>query len=254
VLTGGGFIFNEAMVERYCPDALRPDPAWRVGTDNDDGRVIRMAAGAGAALVRMDSFECALPIRPPNRLARGVLVNGKGERFINEDTYTGRIGHQALVDQGGEVFLVVDEHIFEVNYVGMRITWAAETIAELAADMGVPAEALVHTIDEYNRHAERGEDPAFHKQPEWVVPLRPAFGAVDLRVASKTIYAPFTLGGVDTDIDGRVRDGAGQVIDGLYAAGRTTAGIAAHGYVSGISLGDGTYFGRRAGRHAAQRN
>jgi len=39
----------------------------------------------------------------------------------------------------------------------------------------------------------------------------------------------------------------------LYAAGRTSAGLAAPGYSSGISLGDGSYFGRRAGRHAAKR-
>jgi 3-oxo-5alpha-steroid 4-dehydrogenase len=40
-------------------------------------------------------------------------------------------------------------------------------------------------------------------------------------------------------------------VRGLYAAGRTTAGIASAGYVSGISLGDGSFFGRRAGRSAA---
>ena len=42
-------------------------------------------------------------------------------------------------------------------------------------------------------------------------------------------------------------DATESAIPGLYAAGRTTAGIAAGGYVSGISLGDGSFFGRRAG-------
>jgi 3-oxo-5alpha-steroid 4-dehydrogenase len=46
-------------------------------------------------------------------------------------------------------------------------------------------------------------------------------------------------------------DPDGAVIPGLYAAGRTTSGIAAYGYVSGISLADGTFFGRQAGRSAA---
>jgi 3-oxo-5alpha-steroid 4-dehydrogenase len=253
VLTGGGFVFNEAMVERWCPDALRPNRAWRVGTDNDDGRVIRVGQGGGGAVARMEEFECALPIRPPNRLARGILVNARGERYVNEDTYTGRIGHQSLVDQQGEVYLVVDEHIFTVNYVGMRITWAAETVEELATDIGLPPDALAATVRRYNDHAARREDPDFHKNPEWLVPLRSAFGAIDLRVTSDAIYAPFTLGGLATDAHGRVRSVAsvGAVVPGLYAAGRTTAGIAAHGYVSGISLGDGTFFGRRAGRAAA---
>jgi 3-oxo-5alpha-steroid 4-dehydrogenase len=253
VLTGGGFIFNEAMVARWCPDAARPDPAWRIGTDNDDGRIIRMAQGAGAALARMDAFECALPFRPPNRLAKGLLVNAHGQRFINEDTYTGRIGHEALVGQGGEVYLIVDEHLFVRNYVGMRITWAAETVTELAADIGLPPDALAATVERYNEHAARGEDPEHHKNPEWTEPLRPPFGAVDLRVASKAIYAPFTLGGLASDADSRVRsaNGADDAVPGLWAAGRCTAGIAARGYVSGISLGDGTFFGRAAGRGAA---
>ena len=254
VLSGGGFIYNSAMVDRWCADAARPDPAWRIGTDNDDGRVIRVAQGAGAAVARMEEFECALPIRPPNRLARGILVNGRGERFLNEDTYTGRIGHQSLVDQLGEVYLVVDEHIFTVNAVGMRITWAAETVEELARDIGLPPDALAATVARYNEHAARREDPDHHKNPEWLVPLRPAFGAVDLRVSSGAIYAPFTLGGVVTDPDGRVGGDldAGPIVPGLFAAGRTTAGVAAHGYVSGISLGDGTFFGRRAGRTAVR--
>ena len=43
----------------------------------------------------------------------------------------------------------------------------------------------------------------------------------------------------------------GKVVAGLYAAGRTTSGIAKQGYSSGMSLGDASFFGRAAGRHAA---
>ena len=43
----------------------------------------------------------------------------------------------------------------------------------------------------------------------------------------------------------------GEPIPGLFAAGRATACLAAPGYASGLSLGDGTFFGRRAGRRAA---
>jgi 3-oxo-5alpha-steroid 4-dehydrogenase len=45
------------------------------------------------------------------------------------------------------------------------------------------------------------------------------------------------------------------VIPGLYAAGACAANLAqdAKGYASGLQLGDGSYFGRRAGRHAATR-
>jgi 3-oxo-5alpha-steroid 4-dehydrogenase len=61
----------------------------------------------------------------------------------------------------------------------------------------------------------------------------------------------FTLGGLVTTVDGHVLDLDGNPIAGLYAAGRSTSGLASWGYVSGTSLGDGTYFGRRAGRAAA---
>ena len=66
-------------------------------------------------------------------------------------------------------------------------------------------------------------------------------------------HATFTLGGLSTTVDGEVLTVDGAPIPGLYAAGRTTSGIAAGGYVSGISLGDGTFFGRRAGLGAATR-
>jgi 3-oxo-5alpha-steroid 4-dehydrogenase len=61
----------------------------------------------------------------------------------------------------------------------------------------------------------------------------------------------FTLGGLHTRVDGSVLDLDGEPIAGLYAAGRTTSGLAAPGYASGLSLGDSTFFGRRAGRSAA---
>ena len=56
-----------------------------------------------------------------------------------------------------------------------------------------------------------------------------------------------------TDSDGAALDSAGRGISGLYAVGRTAASLAASHYASGISLGDGSFFGRRAGRHAAAR-
>ncbi len=252
VLAGGGFIANDEMLRHWCPEVLRADPLWRIGTDADDGRVIRMAQGAGAAAERMDAFECSLPIGPPHRMARGVLVNGSGERFINEDTYTGRIGLAALVDQEGEVFMIVDESVFEVNLVGMRYSWVAGTAEELAAEIDLPPETLAATLEEYNADATAGVDRRFHKLAPWLVPLQPPYGAVDLRAGSGTIYATFTLGGIATDPDSRVLGDDGRPVTGLWAAGRCTAGLAAGGYASGISLGDASFFGRRAGLFAAQ--
>jgi 3-oxo-5alpha-steroid 4-dehydrogenase len=257
VLAAGGFIHNEAMVAEYCPLAHVPEAVWRIGTPNDDGRGIRLGAGVGAATTRLDVFECALPLAPPHRLARGILVDREGKRFINEDTYTGRIGLHALSEHDGFIFMITDDVIHEPNLLGLRISAAAATPEELAADIGVSPEGLARTLREYNEAAARGEDPAFHKRAPFLQPigLPPAtgIGAVDLRVDHGAIYATFTLGGLRTDRDGAALDGAGRPISGLYAAGRTAASLAAHHYASGISLGDGSFFGRRAGRHAASR-
>ena len=249
VLAAGGFIFNEAMVDRYVPEANRV--SYKLGTDADDGWAIRAGQGVGAAVDNMDQAEVALPITPPRRLVRGVIVDGAGRRFINEDAYYGRVGHRALFDAGGEAYLIVDEPRYEVNRAGVQASWVCATYPELEAEIGLPAGTLTATMAEYNAAAAEGHDPGFGKSPEFVVPLTEApFGAYDLRV-DQTIYASFTLGGLMVDVDGRVLDEAGSPISGLFAAGRTTASLARTGYCSGLSLGEGTYGGRRAGHAAA---
>ena len=89
----------------------------------------------------------------------------------------------------------------------------------------------------------------FHKGERWLKPLRAPYAVLDLRHQSMPISA-FTLGGLHTDVDGHVLDVQGEAIDGLYSAGRASAGLAVYGYCSGISLGDGSFFGRRAGQAA----
>ena len=267
---GGGIgmiaVHNEgqlaAAVERAPGGVVR-----RLGGQGDLAQVGIRGAGArqtevlvdgiplnpeGGAAVDLDALECSLPLNPPRKISVGILVNGRGERFINEDTYNGRIGLEILLGQDEEAYLVFDEEGYVVNAVGMRATWVCETATELAEEIGLPAGALQATLERYNEAAARGEDPEFHKVPELVRPLVPPLGAIDLRVAN-AIYAPFTLGGLDTTPDSEVRAPDGALVPGLYAAGRTTRGIAVRGYVSSISLGDGSFFGRRAGRAAASR-
>jgi 3-oxo-5alpha-steroid 4-dehydrogenase len=250
VLCAGGFVHSDEMVARHTP--LVASCSLRLGNDFDDGTGIRLAQSIGAAVMRMDAAECAVPMTPPRSLVAGILVNGQGQRFINEDTYYGRVGQEVLFRQGGEAYLIVDEALYEVTRAGLQASWVCETVEELEGELGLPAGSLVATYDLYQRHAVDGADPQFHKAAAFVRPLVPPLGAYDLRVANPAAYyATFTLGGLATTVDGEVLTVDGEPIAGLYAAGRTTSGIAAGGYVSGISLGDGTFFGRRAGRAAA---
>lgn len=248
VLTAGGFINSPEMVAQYAPGVRVT--ALRLGTDGDDGRGIRMAAALGARVKRMDAIECALPFNAPRSLVHGIIVNRHGQRFVNEDTYMGRVGQTSLVHQGGEAYLIVDEEHYAPNWLGIHASWVCETPAELETEIGLPVGSLVGTVAYFNEHAERGDDPLFHKRAPVLTPLRGPLAALDLR-ASTFIYAPFTLGGLDTTVEGAVRDLDGEPIPGLFAAGRTTSGVAAQGYCSGLSLGDSTLFGRSAGRSAA---
>lgn len=249
VLTGGGFVKNEDMVARHQPRIAAC--SFKLGVDGDDGRAIRMAMGAGADAIRMDAAEVALPLTPPRRLMRGIVVNRHGHRFINEDTYYGRVGQEALFRHDGHVFLVVDNAIYERNALGFEATFVEETIEDLERSAGFPEGSLQATVELYNRFAARGEDPVFHKVGTLLQPLvSPPFAAIDCR-PDKVLWATFTLGGLHTRPTGEVLDPDGNEIAGLFAAGRTTSGIAAYGYCSGISLGDATFFGREAGRRAA---
>ena len=250
VLTTGGFILNDEMVHRYAPTLSKCNT--KNATVGDDGSGILMGQAAGGRVVRMEMGEVALPTTIPNRLGRGIFVNQQGQRFINEDTYYGHIGIAALYHQGGCAWLLLDNEIFERNFVGMEPAFVEDTIADLEAAAGFPAGALQSTVDVYNRHAENGIDPLFHKRRDMVQRLAsPPYALLDSRVGS-AIFATFTLGGLDTTPAGRVLDTQGETIPGLYAAGRAAALFCGHGYPgSGISLADGTFFGRWAGREAA---
>ncbi|MGW5116390.1 FAD-dependent oxidoreductase [Streptomyces noursei] len=251
VLATGSFTYNEEMLAAHAPLLLdRPGSA----VEEHDGLAVRLAQALGAGIAHMDACEVALHM-DPQYLIRGIMVNGRGQRFINEDTYPGRIGQAALFQQANQTFLVLDEEGFEEarrvssapEMLQLRPSWVCETAAELAAEMGLPAGALEATLEVYNRHAAEGRDPLLHKAARWLRPLRGPLGAVDLR----GMTSGFALGGLTTGADAEVLHVDGEPIPGLFAAGRATAGIAAWGYASGASLGDGSFFGRRAGRRAA---
>lgn len=250
VLASGGFVANRDMTALHAP--LIAGQAV-LGTDGDDGTSIRLGQGLGAAVAHMDAAQTALPSNPP-LVYPSILVNRFGQRFINEDTYCGRVGQAAIFHQQAMCSLVLDEEIFEsvpeADRWGARPTWVCETVAELESEMGLPEGSLQATIGLYNEHALRGEDPVFHKRVEFVRPLKPPFGAIKL---TGLPYSVFTLGGLVTTVHGEVVGPGGDPIPGLYAAGRATSGIPSWGYASGTSLGDGTFFGRRAGRAAAAR-
>lgn len=251
VLTTGGFVLNDAMLDAYRPEARRC--RMRVAADGDDGSGIRLGMQAGAGTRHLDKVSVSMPVTQPWELKSGLLVNDHGQRFINEDAYYGRLGDYALLRNDGRCWLIVDDDIYVKPELPFSLCAVGETPAELEAELGLPEGALVSTLELYNRHAEQGKDGLFDKRAPYLKPLvKPPFGAIDCTVEGG-LYAVFTLGGLATDPDGHVLDPEGRILQGLYGAGRATSGLAVGGYSSGLSLGDGSFFGRRAGRAAADR-
>ena len=124
----------------------------------------------------------------------------------------------------------------------------------MEAELGKEFDTLSATMRFYNRHAKEGGDPLFDKRAPILTPLdQGPFIALELNFET-SYFSFFTLGGLRTSTDGAVLDRGGAPIAGLYAAGRCTSGLPAwgHGYSSGLSLADCTFFGRRAGKAAAQ--
>jgi 3-oxo-5alpha-steroid 4-dehydrogenase len=203
----------------------------------------------------MDATEVAFLI-DPQQTVRGILVNGRGQRYVPEDMYSGRIGQLTLYQQDDTAYLIIDGDAQEeamaatsaTPFLKRPATWVCETVAELEAEIGLPTGSLQSTVGAYNAAAERGEDPLLHKKPEWCKPIGTPVGAIDLRASC----AGFTLGGLLTTLDSEVLHVSGDPIPGLFAAGRATSGLAAWGYASGVSLGDGSFYGRRAGRSVAK--
>ena len=252
VIAAGGFVMNADMVAAHTPKLA--EKPFVLGNTYDDGLGIRLGVSAGAATKHMDQAFITAPAYPPAILLTGVIVNKLGERFVAEDSYHSRTSGFVMDQPDSAAFLIVDEgHLERPEFPLIKFIDGWETVEEMESALGIPAGNLVATLDRYNSYAARGEDPDFHKQPEFLDPQDTGpWAAFDLSLG-KAMYSGFTVGGLATDVDGRVLGGDGSAIPGLYAAGACASNLAqdGKGYSSGTQLGSGSFFGRRAGVHAA---
>jgi 3-oxo-5alpha-steroid 4-dehydrogenase len=251
ILAAGGFVMDRDMLARHAPSLLHIN--YPTATAGDDGRGIRMGMAAGGEAVNMGEGLLLNSWYPPSSHLSGILVDARGSRFVNEDASIGRTSDAIVARADARAWLVVDDAIYGPTQARHRIAAVEESFEALEAALGIPEGALVRTAGAYNRAAEKGEDPLFHKARRWLRPLRtPPYAALDTSPAG-SIWGGFTLGGLRARATGEVQGPDGREIPGLYAAGRTTAGLCREGrsYASGLSIGDATFFGRLAGRRAA---
>ncbi|OJF14781.1 FAD-binding protein [Couchioplanes caeruleus] len=264
VLAAGGFVFDREMLREHAPDYRG---GLRLGTVGDDGSGIRLGTGIGAATGHLDRISIWRFLTPPSALVGGLLVDRDGRRVCDESRYGAAIGEAVLRCPERRAWLLIDAALLAEARRGLRgqsswFQWlqarwllgvdrvTGPSLERVARRAGVDPAGLAATVEEY--HAGRG-DPA-GKPAELVRPLRRApYSLIDVSIRPRMfVPAPMlTLGGLRVDEEtGRVLRPDGSGVPGLFAAGRTAVGICSRSYVSGLSLADCVFSGRRAGRSA----
>jgi len=253
ILAAGQFGMNQELIDERCP-RLADDRIEKQGSTFDDGAGHQLGEAAGGVCDHMDGALLTSPFYPPEQLIKGILVNKHGKRFVNEDSYHSKTSIYCTEQDDAVAYLIADDSFFaRPLFQWQELVDAWDTVEEMERDLHMPEGSLQETIADYNAGAEKGEDPAFHKGKKWLVPLtHPPFAALDMSVG-KANYVGFPLGGLRVTIDGEVVAKNGGTLPGLFAVGGCASNIAQDGagYSSGTCIGEGTFFGRRAGRKAA---
>lgn len=280
VLASGGFEANPEMRTRYL------GPGWELcrvrGTRHNTGGGITAALAIGAQpfggwstchavqwdissppfgdRVVLDNFQKhSYPI--------GIVVNLKGERFIDEGadyrnhTYA-KYGREVMKQPRRTAVQIFDAKTIDMvrdEYRIKQVTkFTANTLEELAEGLEIDPQGLVRTVEAFNAACKGGKyNPSVldgvktegiePPKSNWALPIdqAPYTGFV------VTCGITFTFGGLRIDTSTGVLDTGGNRIPGLFAAGELVGGIFYGNYLGGAGLMSGSVFGRQAGVSAA---
>ena len=285
----GGFERNEEMRRRYQREPVGSQ--WTTGAPGNTGDGILAGLEAGAAVGLMDDAwwgpAIPLPGGPYFCLAERslpgcLLVNGAGQRFVNEASpYVDAVHAMYDGNTPGNphipAWLVFDQR-YRDRYVfaglppgrALPRRWyaagavvRADDLAGLAREMSVDAPGLVKTVTRFNEFAAAGRDEEFGRggsaydryygdprcrpNPNLAPLARPPFYAVKIVPGDLG-----TKGGLRINEHARVLREDGTVIEGLYAAGNASASVMGHSYASaGATIGPAMTFGYIAARTMA---
>lgn len=292
LLAAGGFGRNKEMRRRYSGDQPN-EGQWSIANAGDTGEALEAAMRLGAKTDLLDEAwwlpsvfianggAVAASLGSGRQRPGAIYVDPSGRRFCNESNSYVEVGKAMYANKAVPCWMIFDE-----GYVRRYVTSAnplkrnqplppeliesgavrrAATIAELAGEIGLPADELARTIQRFNRYAAKGLDPDFGRgQSAYNDCLgdpgyRPnaAIGPLDTAPYYATRVLPSdvgTCGGVLTNQHAQVLDHQDQVIEGLYATGNTTATVMGRTYPgAGASIASSMVFGYVAARHAAGR-
>jgi tricarballylate dehydrogenase len=201
----------------------------------------------------------------------GVMVNAKGERFVDEGkdfrNYTYAQFGRSVLEQPNhlawQIFDVKVDHLLYSEYKFHDAHFVeADTLDGLIAKLeGVEDKAKVRaTIDAFN--AAVNEEVAFdptRKDGKNTPGLAPPKSNWAQKIDTPPFKAypvtggiTFTYGGLKVDEAGGVVHQDGHAIPGLYACGELVGGVFFNGYPGGSGLTSGAVFGRRAGYGASR--
>ena len=294
VLASGGLSRDVELRSRFVPGSAGDLTATVVSGNARCGA--RLASSVGATLsdpteqgafwvpastfTRRDGSRGIFPHTVTDRAKPGlVAVDANGKRFVNEAVSYHEFVRAQLRSANSAIpaWLVCDRRFLWKYGLGKVRPFAlsveadvqsgylkrADDLAQLAAEIGVPPPALSATIEEFNRSAAKGEDPAFgrggdiyqrslgdadRKPNPCVAPIEQGpFYAVAVRPADLGMSA-----GIRTDAHARAISADGSPIPGLYICGNDMASVMEGAYPGpGITLGPALVFGWLAGRGAA---
>lgn len=286
VLATGGFGANRELVEKYLPRLAEDDWYWYIGAPTSAGSAFALGEQVNAQVIGHGNAARLITPDFGNILEGGYLpgwlmiVNGDGRRFYDE-TSSYSVTGPIVEAQPAPVYAVFDDAAKTASSpatveatkkvsVGRRDgraqKWVnvmldeqvergkvlrADTLDELADQMGVPRERFLATVERYNADCAVGTDSHFGKRSDVLQPIAVApFYATELRLS----HVAVTAVGLRIDSEARVIDDLGNPVAGLFAAGECTGGVVGETYVgSGNSITNAFVFGRIAGRSAAKR-
>lgn len=268
ILSAGGYIANREWITEHAP-AYRD--GLQLGTTADDGSGIALATRLGAAVDRLDNVSAWRFITPPSAFLQALVVDERGRRFIDESRYGAAVGHEMVEHHNGRGWILADHGLLREarRDLARQAIWfqrmqmeamlrydrvQADTLEDVAVKAGVDPAGLRETVRAHNAAAAAGSSDPMGKPAEFVRPLGGGPYSLIAISVKRSLMNPcpmFTLGGLVVDeLTGAVTTPAGAPIAGLYAAGRTAIGVCGNSYVSGLSLADCVFSGRRAAQSA----
>jgi tricarballylate dehydrogenase len=279
ILASGGFESNAEMRTRYLGQGWELAKVRGIPYNTGDGIQMALDIGAqpyghwsGCHAVAWDLNAPPTGDRTITELYQkhsypfGLIVNIEGKRFVDEGAdfrnYTyAKYGRDILKQPMGFAAQIFDDkvkHLLRDEYHIQQVTKAeANTLEELADQLGIDRDAFVQTVTAYNAACQNGEyNPTVldgkhtagitPPKSNWAQPIDtpPYLGF------AVTCGITFTFGGLRIDPRGQVMDTENNLIPGLYAAGELVGGLFYHNYPGGSGLASGAVLGKIAGDSA----